>query len=144
MSARRLKSNRLSVRSCSKCGCDCSNYQEGCGENTLNPSSALLLPNGIDATVPGGRKHSVLFSSYDAWNEENIVHSFRELSPPTGNILEAAWSGNNESLEEFLNDSENLEKVRRGQLRDAEGRTPLHLAAACGNKETVELLLDKG
>lgn len=105
---------------CNNCGCDCSNYQEGC-ENALNPT--LLLPNGL-GVVPGGRKQSVLFSSYDAWNEETIAQSFREMTPQIGNVLEAAWSGENGTLEELLKESETLDLLRKGQLRDREGRTP--------------------
>lgn len=110
-----------SVRSCSKCGCDCSNYQEGC-ENALNP--VLLLPNGLGVPQPGGRKHSVLFSSYDAWNEDNIAQSFREMSPSIGNVLEAAWGGETETLEKLFDDPKTMKMFQNGQLLDLEGRTP--------------------
>jgi hypothetical protein len=143
---RRVSRLRPSVGGiCSKCGCDCdcSNSQEGV-ENALNPSSALLIPNGVGVSVPGGRKQSVLFSSYDAWNEETIVQSFRDLSPEIGNVLEAAWGGENERLKELLEDPETQDKLRKGLIRDPEGRTPLLLGTACGNAETVQLLLDRG
>ncbi len=113
----------LSSRSiCNKCGCDCSNYQEGC-ESTLNPLSALLLPNGlgVGGASVGGRKHSVLFSSY-AWNEETIVQSFRDMNPRIGNVLEASWLGENETLQELLNDPETLDLFCKGQLRDLDGK----------------------
>jgi len=112
--------------------------QEGC-ENALSPSSNLLLPKGV-----GGRKQSVLFASYDAWNEDHITQSFREMSPTIGSVLEAAWSGECDTLEELLKDDDTLTKINNGQLKDSEGRTPLHMSAACGHVKSVELLIKKG
>jgi len=129
-----IKKNTL----CSECEKSLRVQQEGC-ENALNPSPNLLIPNGV-----GVRKHSVLFSSYDAWNEDNIVQSFREMSSSIGNILEAAWTGQLKELEEVLADEETLSSLKDGLIRDKTGRTPLHLSAACGNVPCVQLLIQKG
>ncbi|CAL8091609.1 unnamed protein product [Orchesella dallaii] len=111
---------------------------------------AALLGVGGGGLIGGGysnngRKLSVLFSSYDAWNEEHIVQSFKELNNPTAtSIFEAAWSGNLEGLKEILEDEENLSRLKEDGWRDNEGRTPLHLVSACGHVPCVEFLLSKG
>lgn len=95
----------------------------------------------------GGRKFSVLFSANDTWSDENILQSFKELSSEATGIFEAAWTGNLEQLEESLSTDESLEKLREsgtGGFRDSEGRTPLHLASACGHVECVKSLIEKG
>ncbi|ODM98235.1 Transient receptor potential channel pyrexia [Orchesella cincta] len=113
-------------------------------------AGAALLGVGGGGLIGGGysnngRKLSVLFSSHDAWNEEHIVQSFKELNNPTAtSVFEAAWSGNLLGLTEILDDEENLNRLREDGWRDNEGRTPLHLASACGHVPCVELLLAKG
>lgn len=98
-----------------------------------------------------GRKLSVLFAAYDAWNEDNIVHRFREMTPTATSVFEASWTGNLALLEELFNEDddnqehkENLKKLRDREFRDSEGRTPLHLSSACGHASCVQLLLSKG
>lgn len=91
-----------------------------------------------------GRKLSVLFSSYDVWNEENIIQCFKELTPNATTVFEAAWTGKLSLLQEFLKEPDNLKKLQASEFRDGEGRTPLHLASACGHVDCVELLLSKG
>ncbi|KAK4420891.1 protein ACCELERATED CELL DEATH 6 [Sesamum alatum] len=67
-------------------------------------------------------------------NPEHIVEQLKEKSP-----IHAAIKGKNRDvLEAMLNMNANLV-----QLRDAEGRNPLHYAASLGYLEEVRYLLDK-
>ncbi|CAG7816023.1 unnamed protein product [Allacma fusca] len=86
------------------------------------------------------RKQSVFFTSRKTWNNESITSSFRDLSPSIGSVLEAAWNGDLNRLEELLG----RENPLNVNASDVYGRTPLHLAAASGHVEAVELLLKKG
>lgn len=74
------------------------------------------------------------------------MQSFKELSPTTTSIFEAAFTGDLNLLEDLLQDGneENLDMLRKDEFKDSEGRSPLLLASACGHVSCVKLLLSKG
>ena len=89
-----------------------------------------MLNSTTEQQQDGRRKQSIFFASYGVWSEESVMSSIRDLSPIVSSVLEAAWCGQVGTLEELLKMEENLENIN---CRDSKGRTPLHLAAACGH-----------